>query len=196
MVISLPLFLPLCGLTTEESMSQPNKANARLPLILAGASALLVAALVLAFLHVHSVSEHHSSGDAVGLTKDQQAAVVAAATEAANVTTYSRKTFDADFARALNGSTGALKSDLTGKRALAENTMTSGKYDLKGTIGASAYIGPSDDGKSVLVMVTVNAFKVADTSSGSSATVQRFQLTMVKSGKRWLASDLNAVGIE
>ena len=177
-------------------MSQPSSLGARMPLVVAAACALLVAALVLAFLHVHSVSDHHTTRGQYGLTADQQAAVRAAATEAANVTTYSRKTFDTDFARALNGATGALKTDLTGKRSLAKSTMTSGKFDLKGTVGTSAYVGPTDDDKGVLVLVTVNAFQVADAKSGSTASVQRFELTMVKSGKRWLASDLNAVGIE
>ncbi len=122
--------------------------------------------------------------------------MTAAATEAVNVITFSRKTFDADFARALDGTTGALKSDLTGKKALTLSTMTSGKFDLKGTVGASAYVGPADPGKGVYVLVTVNGFQVADAANASTNSVQRFEMTMVKVGKSWLASNLNSVGIQ
>ena len=178
-------------------MSSPNSVSSRLPLIVAAVSGLLVAALVVAFVHVHSVSTHHSKQSKTGyaLASDQAEVVTAAATEAANIITFSRKTFEADFARAINGTTGSLKTDLVGKKALTLTTMTDGKFDLKATVGAAAYGGLTDDGKSTLVLVTLNAFKVADSSTGSSASVQRFQITMVKVGKSWLASDLNSVGI-
>jgi hypothetical protein len=179
-------------------MSQPNGARTRAPWIAAGGLGVLVALLVLAFVHVHSVSNDHakSAGSGYGLTAEQQLAVTAASTEAANVVTFSRKTFTADFARALNGATGGLKSDLAKEKALTLNTMTSGKYDLKGTVGSSAYVGTTTNGKGLLVLVTVNGFKVSDAAGASSATVQRLELTMVKSGNKWLADALSAEGIE
>lgn len=178
-------------------MSQPNSVSTRVPLIVAAAAALIVAALVVTFVHVHTVSEHHrTAAKGYGLTADQQSAVTAAATEAANVVTFSRKTFDQDFARALAGATGSLKTDLGGKEALTRTTLTEGKFDLKGTVGASAYVGQTDDGTGVQVLVTINGFKVADTASGSSSSVQRLELTMTKVGKAWLASALTAVGIQ
>ncbi|MCZ4500309.1 MAG: hypothetical protein JWQ74_2864 [Marmoricola sp.] len=179
-------------------MSQPTGERRRAPWIVAGGLGVLVALLALAFVHVHSVSREHAknSGSGYGLTTLQAQAVTAASTEAANVVTFNRKTFDADFARALNGATGALKTDLSGKKALTLSTMTTGKFDLKGTIGAAAYAGMTDTGKGYLVLVTVNGFKVADTASDSSSSVQRLELTMQKTNGKWLASALNALGIE
>jgi len=179
-------------------MSSPSSVSARLPLIVAAVCGLLVAALIVAFVHVHSVSSQHSKQSKSGfaVSSEQADVVTAAATEAANIITFSRRTFDADFARATNGTTGSLKTDLLGKKALTLTTMTQGKFDLKATVGASAYAGKTDDGKSTLVLVTLNAFKVADSSTGSTASVQRFQMTMVKVGKSWLASNLAAVGIQ
>jgi len=169
-----------------------------MPLIVAAACGLLVAALVVAFVHVHSVSKDHrkQAKTGYGATAAQSEVVTAAATEAANIITFSRKTFEADFARALKGTTGSLKTDLEGKKGLTLTTMTDGKFDLKATVGSSAYVSKTDDGKGTLVLVTLNAFKVADATSGSSATVQRVELTMIKVGNSWLASNLSAVGIQ
>jgi Mce-associated membrane protein len=179
-------------------MSQPKPVRSRAPWIVAGGLGVLVALLVLVLVHVHAVSDNHAKdgGSGYGLTADQEQAVTAASTEAVNVVTFSRKTFNADFARALNGATGSLKSDLAKEKSLTLNTMTSGKYDLKGTVGSSAYAGTTDNGKGLLVLVTVNGFKVSDSAGEGSATVQRLELTMVKSGNKWLADDLTATGIE
>ena len=160
---------------------------------------LVVAALVLGFVHVHTASRNHAKiapGATYGLTADQQAAVNAAATEAANVTTYARKTFAADFQRALDGATGSFKADLLGEKSTTLRTLQSGSFDLKGTVAASAYSGTTANGAGVQVLVTVNGFKVADNSSQNSASVQRLVLTMVKSGKSWLADDLQSIGLQ
>ena len=180
-------------------MSETPVVASRTPWIVAACLAVVTALLVVGFVHVHGVSQDHArnpSGGGYDLTAAQQAAIQAAATEAANIVTFNRKTFSADFQRALNGATGSLKSDLSGEKATTLNTMTSGKFDLKGTVAATAYAGTSSDGKSLLVLVTVNGFKIADTSSQNQTSVQRLQLTMVKSGKAWLASALNAIGIQ
>ena len=179
-------------------MSEPRGAT-RLPWIIAACLAVLVAVLAVGFVHVHAASRNHARdpfGGGYGLTAAQQSAVTAAATEAANIVTYSRKTFDSDYQRALNGATGSLKSDMEGKKAQALSAMTSGKYDLKGTIAASAYAGTTADGKGILVLVTINGFTVADTTSQSQSSVQRLVLTMVQSGTSWLAGDLNSSGFQ
>jgi len=177
-------------------MSSPSSVGARLPLITAAVCGLLVAALIVAFVHVHSVSSHHGkSPTGYAVSGDQAAVVTAAATEAANSITFSRRTFDADYARALKGTTGDLKTDFEGRRALILSTMQDGKMDLKATVGAAAYAGLTDDGKSTLVLVTLNASKIADAANGSSQSVERVQMTMVKVGKVWLASSLSSVGV-
>jgi hypothetical protein len=180
-------------------MSQPNNESPRAPWIVAGVLTLVVAVLVLGFVHVHSASRNHArlgAGNSYGLTTAQQAAMNAAATEAANVTTYARKTFTSDFQRALNGATGSFKADLTGEKSTTLSTMQAGAFDLRGTVAATAFSGTTDNGKAILVLVTVNGYKVADNSSQNTATVQRLILTMIQSGKSWLADDLTASGIQ
>jgi hypothetical protein len=178
-------------------MSQPSGTASRLPWIVAVCLAVLVAVLTVGFIHVHTASRNHARnpyGSGYGLTADQQAAVTAAATEAANVTTYNRKTFDADYERALKGATGSLKSDITSDKAQTLSTLTTGKVDFKGTVAASAYQQMTSDGKGVVVLVTVNTFQVFDTASQDSNAVQRLVVTMVKSGKVWLASTIDSSG--
>ena len=178
-------------------MSQPSGTAPRLPWIVAASLAVVVALLVVGFIHVHTASRNHArnpGGGGYDLTADQHEAINAAAIEATNVVTFSRKTFTADFQRALDGATGSLKSDLSGEKATTLSTLTEGKFDLKGTVAATAFAGVS--GNSILVLVTVNGYKVADTASESQASVQRLELTMVKSGKSWLASNLQASGIQ
>jgi hypothetical protein len=121
------------------------------------------------------------------------AAEVAAQAEAAQVVTYSRATFDADFAKALAGSTGTLKTQLTGKRDETLTSMKSGKYDVAGK-AVAAGIG-SISGHDVVVLVTVSTAKSTDGSTTPTASVQRLKLTMTLVGSTWLASDLAAAGI-
>jgi flagellar basal body rod protein FlgG len=46
------------------------------------------------------------------------------------------------------------------------------------------------------VLVTVNGSRVVDKVTNPITTPQRFQLTMVNSGGKWLASDLLSVGVQ
>ena len=91
-------------------MSEQNRAQGNAPWVVAGVLVLVVAALTVLLVHTYSVRDdnNRNAGLQNGPTADQQAAVQAAATEAANLTTFSRKNFTADFTRALNGATGAL----------------------------------------------------------------------------------------
>jgi hypothetical protein len=172
--------------------------NGRAAIITTAGLGVLVAVLVIVFVHVHSVSRNHgNSGSPYDLSSAQHAAVTAASVEAINVVSFSRKNFAADFARALNGATGGLKSDLTSKKALTLSTITTGKFDLSGTVATpGAYEGLTDNGNQLLVLITVTGFKVADDTSQNSSTVQRMELTMQQVHGKWLASSLNVVGIE
>ena len=56
-----------------------------------------------------------------------------------HILTYSRKTFDADYARALNGATGALRDDLAKKKTLTLQALNAGKIDLRGRSNRGAF---------------------------------------------------------
>jgi hypothetical protein len=177
-------------------MSEPKRARGTAPWVVAGVLVLLVAGLTI--LLVHTVSVRHNNDRDAGAryapTSDQLDAVQLGATEAANLTTFTRKSFDADFTRALDGATGNLKKDLTGQKANTLSAMTKGKFDLKASVVESAF--ESEDGGKVLVLVTLNGKHVFDSGQADAAAPQRLELTMVRSGGKWLATNLSSVGIQ
>lgn len=183
-------------------MSEPNRGRSRTPWIVAGALAVVVAALAVLLVHVASVrdEQEHAGTEATAasapaaLTRSQQEAVTSGATEAANLVSYSRKSFQADFARALAGATGALAKDVHSEKAKTLAQMTKNKIDLKGSVEHSAYAG-TDGSRNVLVLVTVNGYSVNDKRQRSAANTQRVELTMTKSGGKWLATNLTSIGI-
>ena len=48
----------------------------------------------------------------------------------------------------------------------------------------------------MLVLVTINGTHVVDGVASPITTPQRFELTMVHSGGKWLAADLLSVGVQ
>ena len=177
-------------------MSQPARARSTVPVAVAAVLAVVVALLVVLLLHVDSARADRNLGDAYGPTAAQQAAVQAGAVEAANVLTFSRAHFAADYQRALAGMTGALKQDFSKPttRTSTLQTMQKNKIDLRGSVLHSAF--ETQNGASVLVLITVNGSQVSDTGQTSVGTPQRLELTMVQQGGRWLASNLVYVGVQ
>lgn len=186
-------------------MTEPKRARSDAPWIVAGVLVVVVAVLAVLLVHVASVRDHRgqASGSAptatglaaAGPTRDQQQAVTSAATEAANLVTYSRAHFAADFARALAGATGRLRKDLLGEKAATIARLRKGKFDLTGNVEHSAYEGTNDAGD-ILALVTVNGYSVNDKKQRSPANTQRLELTMTRSGDAWLASNLTSIGIQ
>jgi Mce-associated membrane protein len=177
-------------------MSDQTPPRSSAPWVVAAVLALVTAALVVFFVHILSVrsSDQASAGASYALTPDQTRAVQAGTTEAANLTTLSRTHFDRDFARALDGATGELHKDMVAGKSGYLSAMNSGKFDLRSAVVQSAF--ESQSGDKVLVLVTVNGSRVVDKVTNPITTPQRFQLTMVNSGGKWLASDLLSVGVQ
>lgn len=178
-------------------MSVQSPPRSSLAWVVAGVLGLLTAALVVLLVHVASVraSDSKSSGaTALAPTPEQQQAVQSGAIEAANLTTLSRANYDKDFAQALAGAAGTLRQDLLQKKAAYLSAMNAGKFDLKSSVIESAFESESD-GK-VLVLVTINGSHVVDKVVSPITTPQRLELTMVRSGGKWLAADLLAVGVQ
>jgi hypothetical protein len=175
-------------------MSEPERAQSTIPYIVAAVLVVVAAALTVLVVHVYSVRDQQSkpSGARYGPTPDQYDAVQAAATEAANLTTYTRAHFDTDFARALKGATGALESDVAKNKSKTLEVMNQGKFDLSSKVVESAF--ESASGNKVLVLVTLNGSHVFGGGKTPLVTSQRLELTMVKSGSSWLASNLSQVG--
>lgn len=177
-------------------MSDQNQPRQRAPWIVAGVLALVAAALVVLLARTISVGHDNtrSAGSALAPTADQQRAVQSGAIEAANLTTLARSSYAADFQRALAGTTGNLRKDLLGKKADYLAAMTAGKFDLKSSVVESAFESVSKG--QVLILVTLNGAHVVDKVTSPITTPQRLELTMVKSGNKWLATDFVAVGVQ
>jgi hypothetical protein len=177
-------------------MSQQSNPRSAAPWVVAGALVLIAAVLVVLVVRVRAVGDDNTrnAGQLLAPTQSQQQAVEAGATEAANLTTLSRSKYQADFARALAGATGNLAKDLRSHKAAYLSAMTAGKFDLKASVVQSAFESEAD-GK-VLVLVTLNGTHVVDKVANPVATPQRLELTMVRSGNSWLASEFVAVGVQ
>jgi hypothetical protein len=178
-------------------MSDQNQPRDSAPWIVAGVLALLAAVLVALLVRTNSISDNnneHLAGNQLAPTADQQRAVQSGAIEAANLTTLARSTYEADFKRALAGTSGALRKDLLGKKAAYLSAMTAGKFDLKSSVVESAF--ESESNGKVLMLVTLNGTHVVDKVASPITTPQRLELTMVKSGTKWLAADFEAVGVQ
>ncbi|MDQ2748397.1 MAG: hypothetical protein ABI775_00835 [Pseudonocardiales bacterium] len=169
--------------------------SGRAPWVAAAVLGVLAIALaaVLVFVIRPAHHRHASARQAVGLSASEQRILDASAKQVVNTLTYSRKTFDADYARTLAGSTGALRADLAKQESTLKEQMTKGKFDLQGTVTASAFEQVSD--KNFLVLVSAEGYKVAASGQRTLASTARFEITMTLVGKKYLASNLSSVGL-
>jgi hypothetical protein len=130
--------------------------------------------------------------NAVGtFSNREKAAMTAAAVETANLLTYHRTTFDADYARAVNGATGALKKDVASKKASTLSTLTKGKFDLTARVTHQALVGASGK-NNVTVLISLNGYK---STTPDVPTPQNLVVTMTKVGSNWLASNVQTPGV-
>jgi hypothetical protein len=177
-------------------MTDERRADAR-PWIVASALGVIAIALAAVILFVIRPDRHDKQNlaDAVGLTATQQQAIDAATKQALNLTTYSRKSFEADYARALAGSAGDLAKDLgdpTKKAALLSN-MTKGKVDLQGQVLNTAFEQEADGKFAVLVLVV--SYKQPDQGARTVGSRARFEMTLSHGTGKWLVSGLKNVGL-
>lgn len=171
----------------------PDVRRALAPWIAGGAAALLMIASVLAYVFFRA--DNQANGGPRAFTTDEQAAVTAAGTEMANLLSFSRAHFDADFKRALAGSTGAIKTDIEGKRTVTLQTITKGKFDLSADVTHSALAGPatsSDKSKGYVVLVSLNGYK---SSQKNLPTQQNLQVTVVQQHGKWLVSGVCLIAV-
>jgi hypothetical protein len=171
-------------------MPETRRASAAPWITAAVAGAVFVALLVTYFVALRP-AEDQVSGD---LTAKENAAIDAAASEMANLLSFRRAHFDADFRRALAGATGSLRSDVQGKKDLTKTTITKGKFDLIGKVTHKALEGPAGSGKQAgyVVLVTVNGYR---SNAASQVVQQSLAVTVVRSGGKWLASGVTNIGI-
>jgi len=193
-------------------MTEPRRESPAPWIVAAIAGAALVALVVVFFTvllpdrrdqhrtvqtsHGQVVPQPGASGQPLGALTDQETAAMAAAgTEAANLISYSRKDFAADYARALAGATGKLKADVADpqRKAALQQTLTQGKFDLSAKVQHTALVGPTAKGNGYVVLVTVYGYK---STSLDVPIPQNLSITVQNVNGKWLASDFALVGVQ
>jgi hypothetical protein len=177
-------------------------ANQRAPWITAAVAGLVLIGLLFtyfAFLRgdvrdadrKRAVARHAVLGD---LSAEETTAVNAAATEMLNLVSFRRAHFEADFRRALSGVTGSLRTDVQKNKQDTLDAMTKGKFDLAGKVTHKALEGPVSSGKTsgYTVLVTVEGYR---SSSPDVPVQQNLAVTVIRKAGRWVASDVQNVGI-
>lgn len=169
------------------------------PSVTAVVLALVTAGLLVTLVgFIRPARAEHTANRASGaaaFTEDEQRAMAAAKVELVNLLTYSRKSFDADYKRALAGTTGQLHSDLADGEANTKKKLDEGKFDLKAEVTNTAVAG-SDDHGGINVLLVANGYRVDDSGTRSIAVPNRIKLTMTKVDGKWLAADLQGVYLE
>ena len=98
-----------------------------------------------------------------------------------------------DYARALNGSTGKLREDLSSKKALTLQALNSGKFDLLGQVSEAAF--EQHSGNSTVVLLSGSGYTVGADGVPVLKSRDRFALTMTDVDGKWLMSDFQNVGL-
>ena len=164
--------------------------------IAAAVAAVVAAALaVVLFVVVYPArSDHQRTAGSRAFSADEQAAMKAASVQMVNLLSYSRAHFESDFARALAGTTGQLRTDLSSDKAKTLSQLDASKFDTSGTVSDVALEG-GDTSKGLLVLVVAQGYKTDDKGQKSAGLPQRVELTMVLQHGKWLASNLQALNL-
>jgi hypothetical protein len=171
-------------------MSEPRRAPTVAPWIVAAVAGVVTVALLVTFLVVLvPYRRDHAPGRFTSREKD---AMAAASIESANTLSYRLKQFDADFARALAGTTGDVRDELQGDKSATLQAMTAGKYDLAAKVTHVALQGTS--GKGYAVLVTMDA---GPTVAGAQQQQPTWQVDLVptKAKVKWLISKITVIGL-
>ncbi len=119
------------------------------------------------------------------------AAVTAGAHEVVNLLSYARATFDADFARAIDGLTGPLRTQQQQRRADLEQTMNQTQTDYAGEVRSVGV--ESASGSSVLLLVCATGYSVRVGAGNPMSGTERFEVGVQYVNGRWLVSEYLAL---
>jgi hypothetical protein len=185
------------------SQSMPSNPSApRAPWITAAVAGLVLLGLIVTYFAVlrgdvrdadreRAAARRGVVGD---FSAEETQAVNAAATEMLNLLSFRRAHFGQDWNRAVNGTTGALRSDVVKKKQDTLTSMTKGKFDLSGKVTHKALQGPVASGKQqgYSVLVTINGYR---STAPDVPLQQNLEVTVIRQGKRWVAADVQNIGV-
>ena len=124
------------------------------------------------------------------LSVDEQAALSAGRRLVADLTTYHRATFDADWDRAVAGTTGGLRAEELAARDTTRAALTKYEFDIKGVVVAAGV--ESATPATVVLSVLQNGYRV-DAGKDTLTSTNRLQVTVTKVQGRWLLSAVTNV---
>ena len=151
-------------------------------------SLIVLAVLSCASLALGLVALHRHSGPS--LTSDEQAAMASGRRLVADLTTYRRAAFDADWNRALAATTGALRTEELAARATTLDALTKNKFDIKGVVVAAGV--ESSTRGTVVLSVLQNGYRV-DAGKETLTSTNRLEVTVTKVQGQWLLSAVTNV---
>jgi hypothetical protein len=182
--------------STVQPMTETRRRGAVAPWLVGGVAAVVAIVLAVGLVVYHLPSRHGRVHAPVAgaLSGREQQAMQAASQEVVNLLTYARKTFNADFQRALSGMSGSLQSDQAKDKAATLAAMNKGKFDLKGQVTQTAF-EQSDGKNAVLVLVSATGYQIPASGTPTPTTYARFEITMTDVKGAWLATNLSSVGL-
>ncbi|MFN2522115.1 MAG: hypothetical protein ABR614_02205 [Mycobacteriales bacterium] len=119
------------------------------------------------------------------------AALIAARTDALNLTSIDAKAIDQDLQRVLEGATGGFKTDFSQRSKDLKTVLTENEVSAEGKVLEAALVRADQDTATALVVVDSNVKNKA-APAGRSNTY-RMQLDLERHGGRWLTSALQFV---
>jgi hypothetical protein len=119
------------------------------------------------------------------------AAVTAGAREVVDLLSYDRASFTADVNRALDGLTGALRSQQAQRAQSLASTMAAQHMDYAGAVRSVGV--ESASGSSVLLLVCATGYELVDGTRAPQSGTERFEVGVTRTGGRWLVSEYLAL---
>jgi hypothetical protein len=153
----------------------------------------LAVVAVLAAASLAWIQFGRSDGAKTSLSNDEIHATDAARLFVVNTFTYTQADFDADFQRALAGTTGDLTTQVQASKANLQSALTTNKVDWKGQVTSAGV--EQVTGSTIVVMVVANQYVIGSDGKSDLKAHPRVEVAMKKVNGKWLASGLTSVGL-
>lgn len=175
----------------------PRRVDLRLPTLVLAVLCLPAAVAIIVFL-VRTPSTGAATGPGGGISLTSQTsrqAMAAARTSAQQVLSYDYRSITADIKRAQGDATGSFAKQYASTAPQLLSQAKQQRAIVQATIGAGGVV--SATAHDVVVLLFVDQASVRQPAAQKSPTTRidqsRVQLTMTRSGNRWLISSLQAL---
>jgi hypothetical protein len=172
-------------------MTEPEVPNRRATAMIALLAVLVVA--VVAWGGWLYYTKHEPAKPALSTSETQ--AMDSARQFVVNVFSYDKSSFDADFQRALAGTTAELSGQVENTKQALLASLTGGAIIATNAQVKSAAVEQTTSA-GIQVLVVAETFSVDASNKSTDTGQQRMAVTMVEKNGKWLASALTAIGYQ